>query len=110
MVSKEEFCDILGKLEKYTRNEEEAINAFDNIYKHGYLGEFVFDLTGKYLELITRIIEKDMRDNNGWVFWWVYDDDFGKNKYTIDGKTIDSADELYDVIIGERQEAGDLIG
>lgn len=90
--------------EQYRKSEEwidKVCDVFDNTdywYEHIYLNVVISTIE-------TAMDCKVERDGYTWITWWIYEDDFGKNEWTVEinGKKYVPVthENLYELIVGD---------
>jgi hypothetical protein len=108
MISKDYFCKLMGNLQHTSDVADKIESVLDDGRKELKMDGMslwgVFHIgQGDILELLEHIFH----DASGYIFWWVYECDFGRdvccNKIFLEegseGLVIDSAEKLYDFLL-----------
>jgi len=104
MISKESFIKMMDALQKQEEFDREA---------HNKLGEIFTDFEGYYgndlINIFPEILGDEMGDKDDWIFYFMYDLDYGTaykegDIAEKDGTIIDlsTAEKLYDFLIKEK--------
>ena len=94
-ISFVEFEQLFIPIRKFLEDCKNINDALKTIFPSSYvcsdhgneLLDYYIDLTERYLELETQTIS-----------WFVFDNEFGKNKLTVDDNIIDSVESLYNYL------------
>ena len=107
MLSKEQFCKIMDKLEKQYRKSEEWVQKIYDVF-----GGVDYWYEHTYLDVVISTIETAMdckvgQDGYTWIGWWIFEDDFGECGLAveIDGKKYIPVthEDLYGLMVGENK-------
>lgn len=105
-LNKMEFCDIINQL-------REATDLCNQIYKMFNKVQFIdrdfldpYGLCINHENLVVRLLEKIMHDQDETISWWIYEADYGRDNTMhiyVDKKPIDlsSPELLYDFLMKE---------
>lgn len=107
LISKEEFCKIIKRLRDYNDLQDKIQDLFrDNIDNQ----EMDFMNAGSicigHETIVVELLENMFNDKNGWISWWTFERDYGRDVLATDvkdnnGKYIDltTPEKLYDYLV-----------
>ena len=97
-ISYDEFERYLLVLKKEL-DKEEKVN--DTLICSGLLerGWWLNLTDGKLLDTYINMLEALIKDENSFISWFVWENDFGKKELDIDGKKIKTIKQLYNIIV-----------
>lgn len=95
-VSFVEFEQLLKPIVKFFEDCDNVNDALETIFPSSYvLMEHGNELLEYYIDLVERYLELD----NQWISWFVFDNEFGKKKLTIDDNVIDSFEKFFEILL-----------
>ena len=101
MLSRECFIESIRAIQKQAAVLDEAAEVLQK------LSEFpvTLDFNSLYHKALMRLLEETMRDRNGWISWWLYEDVEKVVTWEKDGKEIKTdltdVNAFYDFLAGE---------
>ena len=101
-ISYDEFERYLLVLKKEL-DKEEKVN--DTLICSGLLerGWWLNLTDGKLLDTYVNMLENLVKDENSFISWFVWENDFGKKELDIDGKKIKTIKQLYNILVKEKK-------
>lgn len=108
MISRKLFCEILAHIEDMELMANDMNAVFSMHTTNDFFDGAVF-IDFELTDLVIKVLCDEMHDREGWINWWMYDTNFGTDGTivleTYDGVEkaydLDSAEALYDFLIGE---------
>ena len=108
--SKELFCKALTQLKKV----EDFRNKVDDMIRKEFSGDSDFlspyGITPDHELLVVDLLSALMNDDDGWISWWVWDRNYGRdvapNSIMYRDKHIDvrTPEKLYDFLLQEMED------
>jgi hypothetical protein len=103
MTTKEKI-ELIQKVVTHKTTSEKCMDDIDNVFHN-----LDFPLANEYYNLLDNyvfLIEKTLGDSDGWVSWFIFDNNCGKNnlKITFNGIShrIGSVKKLVTVVFGQK--------
>jgi hypothetical protein len=93
------------EFERYINSLKETSDRLDKLSEATDCDIFI-DLTGPMFDLIVDLLEKYFGDNDGWISYWLFDLDFGKQyrpgsiKFKDAEVPLKTIEDLYNIIYG----------
>lgn len=108
MINKENFINVLKAIKEQREIDYKATNALDLIFEDVIGGFYRNEILFSAIE---KLLENEFKDIGGWIGYFIYDLDFGKDWVEDscienDGTIIDisTSEKLYDFLIGNINE------
>jgi hypothetical protein len=102
MLSKKEFCQRLEPIRDLQKRERELAKLLSDL--DFFNGHFVVSHTAKIITNYIECIAELVGDNSGWIEWFIYDNDWGRQEMEAGMKhkmkKIRTSEQLYDLIKG----------
>ena len=96
-MDKSDFAEYINAIAKFN-SELDSINGHISAIAPGA----VCDIGGHFLDSYIALLSESVGDDNNWVDWFVWEDDFGKKKlkagYDGKEKKICNVDKLWELI------------
>ena len=101
-ISYDEFERYLLVLKKEL-DKEEKVN--DTLICSGLLerGWWLNLTDGKLLDTYVNMLENLVKDENSFISWFVWENDWGRKELDIDGKKIKTIKQLYNILVKEKK-------
>lgn len=102
MISKQLFVDVIEYMRKMDEMSEELQEVFRQNDKLDFCDGAAFRDLGLESYMIS-ILQESMKDNCGYISWWILDRHFGEDAVIVNDKIgeiafLDTADDLYDFL------------
>ena len=108
-MDKQLFIETIGVIEKQEKLDSENADLFAQIFPNAWSANLLYNTSSTIGQLI-RILEIEMNDKDGWVSYFCYELDFGKDykdgSVTEKDKSIidlSTASKLFDFLIKENE-------
>lgn len=96
-MDKEQFIKLMSEIIKYNKELDELYKSVDDLF--GGCDTLMYKTS---MDGIIKIISEIVGDKDEWIFWYMYDNDYGRgnNKVFIDGKEVPlkTLEDLWEVI------------
>lgn len=94
-----EFSNAMKKLKAFMNQQHKAGEALTSVFGEG----FYFDFGNEFVDDYIAVLSKAVGDDYGWVSWYVFDNNWGKNDFNVrfgSGELVHCSDlkTLYDCI------------
>lgn len=96
-MDKEQFIKLMSEIIKYNKKLDELYESVDDLF--GGCDTLMYKTS---MDGIIKIISEIVGDEDEWIFWYMYDNDYGggNNKVFIEGKEVPlkTLEDLWNVI------------
>lgn len=75
----EEFSRAMKKLNAFMNLQDKAEKALRSVFGDG----FNFDFGNEFIDDYTSVLSNAVGDEHGWVSWYVFDNNWGKNNLSF---------------------------
>lgn len=99
-MNKEQFVKLMNEIIEYNKKLDKIYEGVDSLF--GGCDTLMYKTS---MDRILKVISEIVGDKDEWIFWYMYDNDYGMGNNTvfIDDKyiSVKSVEDLWDVIKGE---------
>jgi hypothetical protein len=104
MLTKEGFTFHMEKIKDYLDDVDRIQKAISSVSFNEFTLNLGYDMLDGYIEALMLLME----DQNEWIPWFVFENDFGKNKLVLPlqgkGVALKNHNQLYELIKKENKE------